>query len=89
MSNQDRFNVQTQLEHLQQKHVGTGHPDMTKFEWAVQQQRDTYSSIIGHQSLLNYLAIAENESCVRMKQQFLDRMYEPCGKAPEKEKMNE
>lgn len=72
MSNQDRFNVQIQLEHLQQKHVGTGHPDMTKFEWVVQQQRDTYASIIGHQSLLNYLSVAENESCVRMKQQFLD-----------------
>jgi len=26
----DRFNIYAQLEHLQSKHVGTGHPDITK-----------------------------------------------------------
>ena len=26
----DRFNIYAQLEHLQSKHVGTGNPDITK-----------------------------------------------------------
>ena len=26
----DRFNIYAQLEHLQAKHVGTGHPDISK-----------------------------------------------------------
>jgi hypothetical protein len=38
----------------------------------VNQQRDSYASYIGHQSLLNYMAIAENESVCRVRQQFLD-----------------
>jgi splicing factor 3B subunit 5 len=37
----DRFNVNTSLsknwEHLQNKYVGTGHPDISKHEWAVNQ----------------------------------------------------
>lgn len=31
---QDRFNINSQLEHLQAKYVGTGHPDLQRFEWA-------------------------------------------------------
>ncbi len=29
-SQADRFNLQSQLEHLQSKHIGTGHADLTK-----------------------------------------------------------
>lgn len=31
---QDRFNINSQLEHLQAKYVGTGHADLQRFEWA-------------------------------------------------------
>eukprot|EP00296_Roombia_truncata_P009895 JP448542.1.p2 GENE.JP448542.1~~JP448542.1.p2 ORF type:complete len:86 (+),score=17.55 JP448542.1:41-298(+) len=83
MSNQ--MNMQSQLEHLQLKYVGTGHADVTKFEWAINQHRDTYASSIGHHSMLGYGAIAQNESLGRMKYTFLQNMLQPCGKPPEKE----
>ena len=35
----DRYNFQSQLEHLQSKYIGTGHSDTTKFEWLVNQHR--------------------------------------------------
>jgi splicing factor 3B subunit 5 len=31
---QDRFNINSQLEHLQAKYIGTGHADLQRFEWA-------------------------------------------------------
>ena len=45
---QDRFNINSQLEHLQAKYVGTGHADLHRFEWAVNIHRDSFASYIGH-----------------------------------------
>ncbi|GAU23866.1 hypothetical protein TSUD_369740, partial [Trifolium subterraneum] len=67
----DRFNINSQLEHLQAKYVGTGHADMNRFEWAVNIQRDSYASYIGHYPLLSYFAIAENESIGRQRYTFM------------------
>ncbi len=64
---QDRFNINSQLEHLQAKYVGTGHADLGRFEWAVNVHRDSYASYIGHHPLVSYFAIAENESVGRKK----------------------
>ena len=36
----DRYNILSQMEHLQSKYMGTGHPDTTKFEWATNQHRN-------------------------------------------------
>lgn len=36
-------------------------------EWITHQHRDTSASIIGHPSLLSYLAVAEGESRARVK----------------------
>ncbi|KAG4109368.1 hypothetical protein ERO13_1Z049411v2 [Gossypium hirsutum] len=47
MQASDRFNINSQLEHLQAKYVGTGHADLNRFEWAVNIQRDSYASYIG------------------------------------------
>ena len=80
----DRFNILSQMEHLQSKYMGTGHADTSKFEWAVHQHRDTFSSLLGHQDLTNYLAIAENESKARVKFNMLEKMLQPCGPPPEK-----
>lgn len=56
---------------LQSKYVGTGHPDINRFEWNLNIKRDTYASLIGHQTLAAYHAIAENESIGRVKYNFL------------------
>ena len=34
-----RFNILSQMEHLQSKYMGTGHADTTKYEWAAHQHR--------------------------------------------------
>jgi splicing factor 3B subunit 5 len=63
----DRFNINSQLEHLQSRHVGTGHADTNRFEWAVNIHRDSYASYFGHHTTLQYFALAENESIGRVK----------------------
>ncbi len=63
----DRININSQIEHLQAKYVGTGHADLTKFEWAVNIHRDSYASYIGHHNLLSYFALVENNSIGRTK----------------------
>ncbi|PKC71919.1 splicing factor 3B subunit 5/RDS3 complex subunit 10, partial [Rhizophagus irregularis] len=74
-----RFNLNSQLEHLQSKYVGTGHADTNKFEWMVNQHRDSYASYIGHHSLISYFAVAQNESIARVKFEFVEKMLQPCG----------
>ena len=42
----DRYNIHSQLEHLQSKYIGTGHGDTTKWEWVTNQHRDSYASYL-------------------------------------------
>ena len=63
----DRFNINSQIEHLQAKYVGTGHADLTKFEWALNMHRDSYASYIGHHNMLSFFSLVENESIGRVK----------------------
>ncbi|THU66384.1 hypothetical protein C4D60_Mb05t13580 [Musa balbisiana] len=81
----DRFNINSQLEHLQAKYVGTGHADLSRFEWAVNIQRDSYASYIGHYPILAYFAVAENESIGRERYNFMQKMLLPCGLPPERD----
>ncbi|KAK1260656.1 Pentatricopeptide repeat-containing protein [Acorus gramineus] len=81
----DRFNINSQLEHLQAKYVGTGHADLNRFEWAVNIHRDSYASFVGHYPMLAYFAIAENESIGRERYNFMQKMLLPCGLPPERE----
>ena len=66
--NTDRFNVNASLSSqwgaLSQQHAGTGHPDITKREWARNQHRDSYASYIGHHSLLSYRCVLPARSLV-------------------------
>ncbi|KAJ6980697.1 hypothetical protein NC653_024140 [Populus alba x Populus x berolinensis] len=71
MQASDRFNINSQLEHLQAKYVGTGHADLNRFEWAVNIQRDSYASYMGHYPMLAYFALAENESIGRERYNFM------------------
>eukprot|EP00026_Physarum_polycephalum_P023344 Phypoly_transcript_28348.p1 GENE.Phypoly_transcript_28348~~Phypoly_transcript_28348.p1 ORF type:complete len:117 (+),score=26.16 Phypoly_transcript_28348:49-351(+) len=80
-----RESLQSQLEHLQMKYVGTGHADTTKYEFAVNQHRDSIASYIGHFSLLSYFAVVENEAVGRVRYNFLQKMIDPCGPAPKSE----
>ena len=43
-------------------------------EWAVNIQRDSYASNVGHYPLLAYFAIAENESIGRERYNFMQVM---------------
>ena len=50
----DRYNIFSQMEHLQSKYVGTGHSDTTKWEWMTNQHRDTLASYIGKVLVYNF-----------------------------------
>ncbi|KAI9313801.1 splicing factor 3B subunit 5/RDS3 complex subunit 10 [Dichotomocladium elegans] len=81
----DRFNINSQIEHLQSKYIGTGHADTIKHEWLSNQHRDSYASYAGHYPLLNYFAIAENECHARVKFNIMEKMIQPCGPPPPRE----
>ena len=73
------------LEHLQARYVGTGHPDLHRYDWLSNIQRDTYASLVGHHNMLQYVALCENESVGRTKYKLLNKMFLPCGNPPERE----
>mmetsp|Transcript_2465 Transcript_2465/g.5221 ORF Transcript_2465/g.5221 Transcript_2465/m.5221 type:complete len:91 (+) Transcript_2465:118-390(+) len=81
----DRFSFNKSFEHIQNKFVGTGHSDITKFEWASNQHRDTMASHIGHYDMLSYFAVAQNDSVGRVRYQLLEKMLQPCGPPPVKD----
>ena len=66
----------------QSKHVGTGHADTSRFEWAVNMHRDTAAAFAGHAHLTNYLAVATNEHPARVRAGLLAGMLLPCGLPP-------
>ena len=78
----DRFNINRSFDGLQQKWVGTGNPDMEKFDWAVQQHRDTVASLVGHHDMLSYFAVAQNESVGRVRYELMEKLVQPCGRRP-------
>jgi splicing factor 3B subunit 5 len=69
-------------EQLKARYIGTGHADLSKHEFMVNQHRDTYASHVGHYDQLSYMAVATNESIGRMKLDFLTKMIQPCGPPP-------
>ncbi|KAK3901644.1 splicing factor 3B subunit 5/RDS3 complex subunit 10 [Staphylotrichum tortipilum] len=78
----DKLRNQQELERLQAKYVGTGHPDTTSWEWKTNIHRDTYSSIAGHPPLLSYIALAENEPVAKVRVQMIRKMLQPAGPPP-------
>ncbi|XP_062500592.1 splicing factor 3B subunit 5-like [Corticium candelabrum] len=84
MSAAERYNIHSQLEHLQSKYVGTGHADTTRYEWVVNQHRDSIASYIGHDNLLSYFGVVENETKARVKFNLLQKLLQPCGPPPPK-----
>mmetsp|Transcript_3759 Transcript_3759/g.6396 ORF Transcript_3759/g.6396 Transcript_3759/m.6396 type:complete len:93 (+) Transcript_3759:107-385(+) len=78
----DRFSINKSWEHIQNKFVGTGHSDITKFEWASNQHRDSVASHIGHYDMMSYFAVAQNDAIGRVRYQLLEKMLQPCGPPP-------
>ena len=67
---------------LHQQGAGAGHPDITRFEWAVNVHRDSHASYIGRGYMLSYFGAAENEASGRVKYNMLQKMLLPCGLPP-------
>ena len=80
----DRYNIHSQLEHLQSKYIGTGHADTSKYEWLVNQHRDSCASYLGHPDLTSLFAIVENETKSRIRFNLMEKMLQPCGPPPDK-----
>lgn len=67
----DRFSINKSWEHIQNRYVGTGHSDISRYEMATMQHRDTIASHIGHYDMLSYFAVAQNDSIGRVRYQLL------------------
>ena len=85
MASADRMNLNSQLEFLQAKHVGTGHADTHRFEWFQNIHRDSYASFVGHGHVLRYMAVATNECSGRQEYELLQKMLAPVGPPPQVE----
>ncbi|TGO47953.1 hypothetical protein BCON_0257g00150 [Botryotinia convoluta] len=79
----DKLRAQQQLEQLQQRYVGTGHADTTRFEWTSNIQRDSYASYVGHPPLLSYMAIGMGSPREIVRKNMIEKMIQPVGKPPE------
>ncbi|MES1910288.1 MAG: hypothetical protein MHM6MM_002911 [Cercozoa sp. M6MM] len=82
MAQAEKLSVRSQLEHLAMKEVGTGHPEITQFEWVTNIHRDSCASYIGHVPILSYMAAADGMSQERMRCEMFRRMVRPCGMRP-------
>ncbi len=47
--------------------------------------RDSYASYFGHHPMMQYFALAENESIGRVKYNMMQKMLLPCGLPPERD----
>lgn len=80
----DKLRTTQQLEALQNKYIGTGHADTTKFEWTSNIARDSYASYVGHPPLLQYMTLAMGESSrEEMRVKLIEKMVRPVGAPPE------
>lgn len=62
--------------------TGTGHPDITRYEWLVNHHRDSAAAYIGHAHLTLMFGVAENESAARVRYNLMQQMIAPCGREP-------
>ncbi|KAK8211563.1 hypothetical protein M8818_003218 [Zalaria obscura] len=80
----DKLRTTQQLEALQNKYIGTGHADTTKFEWTSNIARDSYASYVGHPPLLQYMSLALGDaSREETRVRCIEGMVRPVGPPPE------
>jgi len=82
-----KYNIHAQMEHIQSRYFGCGHPDTTAWEWQTTIHRDTYASHASRYNRLALFSVIENESVARVKFNMLQSMIQPCGKPPKKEEL--
>ena len=72
----ERYNIHSQLEHLQSKYIGTGQSDTSKFEWLTNQHRDSNASYMGHYDLvIEYLSRLRSSLAVIHQALLLSHFY--------------
>ena len=69
----DRFNILSQMEHLQSKYQGTGHADATKFEWVVHQHRDTHNVMVLEDTETKQVRVTASDTMLRGSDAILCR----------------
>ena len=67
------------LKHHEKKLPGLGNADTPKYKWLTNQHRDSLSSYVDHFDMLNFIAVAENESKARVKYNKIKKMIQSCG----------
>ena len=80
----DRFNMNKSFESVQSKFLGTGNADMSKWEWATNQHRDSIASHVSHHDMVSYFALAQGDSTARVRMQLMNKMAKPVGNHPPK-----
>ncbi len=71
----DKLRTAQELERRQAKYVGTGHADVSSWEWRTNIYRDTYASIVGHAPLVSWIALAENEPSSKVRFALIQVCY--------------
>ena len=79
----DKIRSQNSFESLKKKYLGTGNPDIPKWEWETNVQRDVVASNISHFSRLNYISTALNEHPAKTRLRLMTKMVLPKGTIPE------
>ena len=75
-------NLSNNFEILKNKYIGTGDVDTTRWEFGTNIYRDTLASNIGHRNRLLYMSLALNQTPFETRNDFLDKMFCPCGPPP-------
>ena len=78
-------NLSNNFEIVKNKYVGTGEGDTTRWEFRTNIYRDTSASNIGHRNRLLYMSLALNKTPFETRNDFLDKMFCPCGPPPKPE----
>ncbi|KAF8205625.1 splicing factor 3B subunit 5/RDS3 complex subunit 10 [Mycena galopus ATCC 62051] len=79
-----RYTANTQLEHLHARYTGTGHGDLSKYDWVTHQHRDTLASIVGHPTLTSFWHRGRRIQGP-IKFEMTEKMLQPCGPPPRKD----
>lgn len=62
---------------LKTKYVGLGNADTARNEFIDNMKRDTYASLIGHDSLVEHLSVSLNKPKGIIRHELIDKMAKP------------
>lgn len=74
----DKLRDQQVYDQLKSRHIGLGDADTTKHEFMGNVFRDSYSSVLGHPALLEFVSISKQQPKIMVKQQLIEKMVNPC-----------